>query len=165
MLEPNPELSASLQQRGLLAVEPPAAHAPLPPVGDASVAQPQPPLALLVRAEMLTRDLEGGGALRMQVLRQLRAQHARLANAEGMRACEGEIDALHQLQEREKLQSQERKKRLAAAAEAAEAAATAAAVDSAAAGVAAIDVSEADASSGGGSSGGASAGAVVSTRW
>ena len=57
----------------------------------------QPPLALLVRAEKLTREA-GDRALRMQVLRQLRAQYVQLSDADGASACEREIDALHNLE-------------------------------------------------------------------
>ena len=96
VLEPNPDLSASLQQRRLAVELPPSVPtppAPLPPL------QPEklPPLALLVRAEVLTREItQGGESLRMQVLRQLRAQYGRMGNEEGIKACEREIDALHE---------------------------------------------------------------------
>ena len=96
MIEPNPELSASLQQRRL-AVEPPAdaAHAPvpLPPLEP----PPDPPIALLERAAQISRDLGEASPLRMQVLRQLRMMHARMGDVEGARRCEREIDALQQL--------------------------------------------------------------------
>ena len=45
------------------------------------------------RAERLTRFLEDGmSPLRMQVLRQLRAQYDRLADADAVKSCERAID-------------------------------------------------------------------------
>ena len=94
VIEPNAELSASLQQRKL-AVEPPAST--LPPSSPLPPLEPPPPspLELLQRAEGLTRTLEGsGGPLRMMVLRQLRAQYAQLADDDGVKSCERAIDRL-----------------------------------------------------------------------
>jgi len=63
------------------------------------------PLALLVRAERLTRDLEATSGLscvdarplRLQVLRQLRAQYLFVGDQAAASACEGEIDAIFRL--------------------------------------------------------------------
>ena len=94
VVEPDPELSASLHQRRL-AVEPPA-NVPPPPAPLPPLEPPPPsPLQLLQRADELTRSLEAGSPLRLQVLRQLRAQHARLSDDEAVKACERAIDALH----------------------------------------------------------------------
>jgi tetratricopeptide (TPR) repeat protein len=87
--------------------------APLPPLEG----EKQPPLALLVRAEKLTREIgRGGEPLRMLVLRQLRAQYAKLRNEEGIRACEREIDALHaraqELHEAQKAEQRRRKEQI-----------------------------------------------------
>ena len=53
--------------------------------------------------------MEGGRSLRLQVLRQLRAQYASLGDEAGMSACEREIDSLHQKESEEREAEQRRK--------------------------------------------------------
>jgi hypothetical protein len=76
---------------------PPPPRAPPAPLAPA-------PLALLVRAERLTRELEESSLdaavsearpLRLQVLRQLRGQYLLLGDEPAASACEREIDAVH----------------------------------------------------------------------
>ena len=95
--EPPRDLGASLPQKdvGVPSLGADARHSLLPPPLPPLEGEKQPPLALLVRAEKLTREIgKGGEPLRMQVLRQLRAQYEKIGNGEGTRACEKEIDAL-----------------------------------------------------------------------
>ena len=48
-----------------------------------------------VRARDLSAQLDRSSPLRMQVLRQLRAQYAKASDQQGMRACEAQLDQLH----------------------------------------------------------------------
>ena len=84
-------VSASEKRR--LAVEQPAG-AQQPPSPPPPLEPPRLlPLQLVERAERLTRFLEDGmSPLRMQVLRQLRAQYDRLADADAVKSCERAID-------------------------------------------------------------------------
>ena len=97
VLEPAAQLSASLPLR--LPSQQLQTSAPLPPLEPA----PLTPLELLVRAQTLTNQLDASSPLRLQVLRQLRAQYAKGDDRDGMRSCEAQIDALHTMAEAERV--------------------------------------------------------------
>ena len=95
VLTPAVELSTSFSQRNLATVSPPAVSLsqslPLPPLQGA----PLTPTELLEKADRLARGLGDGGLLRMQVLRQLRAEYAVMGDMDSVCVCEREIDAVH----------------------------------------------------------------------